>query len=326
MTCTGGTECTKCSDRKIRDYAHKIIEKYGVNLSITGKCKRMTEALEAEKARQRRKKEGGKRMNEKLGLVVMDSKVVVSSRTVAEVFEKEHGVVLRAIRNLECSEDFRLCNFALTHEEFQMPSGGTRRDPVYHITRKGFTLLAMGFTGPKATAFKEEYIEAFEAMEERLKNPYAVKIPQSFPEALRAYANECEQRALAEAQRDEAIRTKAWIGTRREATAMATASAEKRRAEALAELVGDSTNWKSVKSLRWLLDVFADSKGMWSAVGKRLKSISDEMGYEVRQIEHSDYGHVNAYHKNVIDLFRARVAADQNMLGKYRRAELEESA
>lgn len=145
--------------------------------------------------------------------------------------------------------------------------------------------------------------------------------------------HEREQSALLMHQRDEAIRTKAWIGTRREATAMATASAEKRRAEilaqereALAEQVGDSTNYKSVKSLHWLLDFFADSKGMWSAVGKKLKTISDEMGCDVRQIEHSDYGYVNAYHRDVITRFKARVVADPNMLGKYRRGELEESA
>lgn len=145
--------------------------------------------------------------------------------------------------------------------------------------------------------------------------------------------HEREQSALLKHQRDEALRTKSWIGTRREATAMATASAEKRRAEilaqekeALAEQVGDSTNYKSVKSLHWLLDFFADSKGMWSAVGKKLKTISDEMGYDVRQIEHSDYGYVNAYHRNVIERFKARVSADPNMLGKYRRGELEESA
>ncbi|MDD3030691.1 MAG: Bro-N domain-containing protein [Alphaproteobacteria bacterium] len=150
--------------------------------------------------------------------------------------------------------------------------------------------------------------------------------------------HEREHNALLIQQRDEAIRTKAWIGTRREATAMATASIEKRRAEvlaiekevlavereALAEQLGDSTNWKSVKSLHWLLNFFADSKGMWSAVGKKLKTISDEMGYDVRQIEHSDYGYVNAYHLDVIDRFRARVIADPNMLGKYRR--MEESA
>ena len=47
-------------------------------------------------------------------------------------------------------------------------------------------------------------------------------------------------------------------------------------------------------------------------------------GCDVRQIEHSDYGYVNAYHRDVTRL--ARVSADPNMLGKYRRAELEESA
>lgn len=322
MTCTGGTECTKCSDQKIRDYARKIIEKYTINFHITGKRRRMTEALEAERMRRKQEEKGGKGMHEGLGLVVMDSKVVVSSRTVAEVFEKEHKNVLRDIQTLGVDEDFIKLNF----EPSTYCDSTGRTLPEFLITRDGFTLLAMGFTGAKAMKFKIAYIEAFNRMEEKLKNPYAIKIPQSFPEALRAYANECEQRALAEAQRDEAIRTKAWIGTKREATAMATAAAEKRRAEALAEQVGDSTNYKSVKSLRWLLDVFADSKGMWSAVGKRLKSISDEMGYEVRQIEHSDYGHVNAYHRDVIDRFQARVIADQNMLGKYRREELEASA
>lgn len=57
---TGGRECTKCSDERIKEYARKIIEKYTVNFFITGKCRRMTEALEAERQIQK----GGKRMNQ----------------------------------------------------------------------------------------------------------------------------------------------------------------------------------------------------------------------------------------------------------------------
>lgn len=91
-------------------------------------------------------------MYENLGLVVMDSKVVVSSRTVAEVFEREHFNVLQSIKNLECSDGFRALNFQassyLTEQKREMPE--------FLITRKGFALLAMGFTGAKATAFKEE--------------------------------------------------------------------------------------------------------------------------------------------------------------------------
>lgn len=260
-------------------------------------------------------------MNEKLGLVVMDSKVVVSSRTVAEVFEKEHKNVLRDIQTLGADEDFIKLNF----EPSTYCDRTGRTLPEFLITRDGFTLLAMGFTGVKAMKFKIAYIEAFNKMEEKLKNPYAVKIPQSFPEALRAYANECEQRALAEAQRDEAIRTKAWIGTRREATAMATASTEKRRAEVLAqekevlaEQVGDSTNWKTVKSIKWIPEYFAISTGMWSAVGKRLTALSHELDFDIRHVEHSDYGTVNAYHVDVIARLKAKLDADPNMLQKYR--------
>ena len=131
----------------------------------------------------------------------------------------------------------------------------------------------------------KEYIEAFEVMEGTSEKPLRRQKSRSpSRKHFEPTPTSASNAPLAEAQRDEALRTKAWIGTRREATAMATASAEKAREilaqekEALSEQVGDSTNYKSVKSLHWLLDFFADSKGMWSAVGKKLKTISDEMG------------------------------------------------
>lgn len=39
---------------------------------------------------------------------------------------------------------------------------------MYYLTRDGFTLLAMGFTGKKALQFKIAYIEAFNKMERML--------------------------------------------------------------------------------------------------------------------------------------------------------------
>lgn len=39
---------------------------------------------------------------------------------------------------------------------------------MYLITRDGFTLLAMGYTGEKAMRFKEAYIKQFNAMEKAL--------------------------------------------------------------------------------------------------------------------------------------------------------------
>lgn len=51
-------------------------------------------------------------MNNDFGIVIRDRKAVVSSRDVARVFEKPHNELLKAIRNLECSEAFRLGNFS----------------------------------------------------------------------------------------------------------------------------------------------------------------------------------------------------------------------
>lgn len=60
-----------------------------------------------------------------------------------------------------------------------MPNGGARKDRAFNMTRDGFTLLAMGFTGKKALGFKLQYIQQFNFMEEMLKAP--VKEPSLFP-------------------------------------------------------------------------------------------------------------------------------------------------
>ena len=130
---------------------------------------------------------------------------------------------------------------------------------------------------------------------------------------------ERQQRQLAESQRDEAVRTKAWIGSRREATSMATASAATRRAEALAEQVGDSRTWKQVKGIPWVGEILAPSKGMWSVLGTKLRTISEELGFEVRRIPDSTYGEVCAFHVEAIEALHLRLLADPAMLGKYRK-------
>lgn len=95
---------------------------------------------------------------------IIDGKAVTTSRQVAEVFEKQHKHVLRSIRELESPKEFNESNFGLV--EYEDPKGEKR--PEYLITRDGFTLLAMGFTGKKAMEFKIAYINAFNAMEKKL--------------------------------------------------------------------------------------------------------------------------------------------------------------
>lgn len=104
------------------------------------------------------------------GLVsVVNNKVVTTSLQVSKVFEKTHYNVLRDIRNLECSSDFQAFNFECSFYLRKLPNNATKKEPMYYITRDGFTFLAMGFTGKIAAKFKEAYINAFNEMEERLR-------------------------------------------------------------------------------------------------------------------------------------------------------------
>lgn len=89
---------------------------------------------------------------------------VVTSLDVAETFEKQHAHVLRDIKELECSEGFRLSNFG----ESSYINSQNKKQPMYYMTRDGFTLLVMGYTGEKAMRFKEAYIRQFNAMEKVL--------------------------------------------------------------------------------------------------------------------------------------------------------------
>ena len=90
-----------------------------------------------------------------------------TSLKIAEIFGKEHRSVIRSIENLEIPEEISLHNFALTSFQVPQPNGGTRDVKAYLITRDGFTLLAMGFTGKRAMQFKLAYIQAFNELERR---------------------------------------------------------------------------------------------------------------------------------------------------------------
>ena len=102
-----------------------------------------------------------------LGIFINIDRIVVSSRDIARVFEKEHKIVLRSIRDLDCSESFSRYNFVPSNYE----DGRGKEYPEYLITRDGFTFLAMGFTGAKAAEFKEKYIAALVIQSELYRPP-----------------------------------------------------------------------------------------------------------------------------------------------------------
>jgi Rha family phage regulatory protein len=97
-------------------------------------------------------------------VTLCDQQIVTDSLNVAAVFGKQHKYVLEAIRRMDVPEDFGRPNFRPS--EYMNAQG--KMQPMFKLTRDGFTLMAMGFTGPKAMRFKLAYISAFNAMEKEL--------------------------------------------------------------------------------------------------------------------------------------------------------------
>ncbi len=94
--------------------------------------------------------------------------LTTTSRIVAEVFEKRHDHVIRDIEILQKD----LPNFGEMYILTSYKDSYERKQKEYLITRDGFSLLAMGFTGDKALKFKLNFIQAFNAMEQELKRLY----------------------------------------------------------------------------------------------------------------------------------------------------------
>ena len=92
---------------------------------------------------------------------------MTDSLIVAEVFGKDHGKVLRDIRQLitEIESFGGRSKFGLIS---YLDSYG-REMPKYTMDKDSFLMLAMGYHGAKATEIRYRYIQAFNAMCDRLK-------------------------------------------------------------------------------------------------------------------------------------------------------------
>ena len=151
-------------------------------------------------------------------LTVVDGVPTTTSLDVARHFGKRHGHVLRTIRDLAAQlPPERQPNFGLTSLEVIGPNGGTRSEPAYRITRDGFTLLAMGFTGARALEFKLAYLDAFNRMEAEVARRALPALDPASPDTrlmLTGAAQlgaEVQAEALGQLARDEWLDGGRWL-------------------------------------------------------------------------------------------------------------------
>ena len=196
-----------------------------------------------------------------------NDQVLTNSLLVAEKFGKRHADVIRSIDNILNTEDellnakMRLAFVSTTYED----STG-KSNPAYIKNQKGFSILVMGWNGIKALKFKNEFYDAFEAMERSLKE---IKTPQTYAEALRRLADEVEAKEQIQYQLEQKT-----------------------------EQLDESKEWYSIK--RW-----AKEHNMnWRCINwRRMKALSYGLGYEIKKIFDANYGQVNIYHINVFKTY-----------------------
>lgn len=115
-------------------------------------------------------------------------------------------------------------------------------------------------------------------------------IPQTMAQALRLAADQAEQIEVLAIERDHAIATKAQISSKREATAMATASTAKKESAKLKDQLGFNSRHATVKAV----EKVTKQSFQW----RPLKKWCDAHGVASESVEDKQYGFVKAWPTN----------------------------
>ena len=202
-------------------------------------------------------------------------------------------------------------------------NGGVQQTMLYDL--KVFNYLVMRLDTDRAWEMKAKFndvlVERETGVTQGQPQPQPA-LPTTYLEALEALVASEKAKLALQAERDEAVRTKAMIGSRREATAMATASAKARECEKLREQIGDSKTYKAAKSIPWLSEYFnTRNRGLYNSLAAKLKKVEAGMSSEFAHImiEDSQYGQIKAYHVAVIEKLHEMVQADEEFMKDYRK-------
>lgn len=99
-------------------------------------------------------------------VMASDGQVFTTSKKIAEYFGKTHKNVLRKIKQTisDCPEEFAGLNFEPT--DYIDKNGDIQ--PMYKLSKDGYMLLVMSFTGKAAMLIKIKFIQAFNWMYEQI--------------------------------------------------------------------------------------------------------------------------------------------------------------
>lgn len=225
------------------------------------------------------------------GLITQQDKLTMSSLEIAELVGSRHDNVKRTIETLA---NKGVISFPQSEEK---PTNGRPQTFFIFSGEKGKrdSIVVVAQLSPEFTA---RLVDRWQELESKL----TPQLPTTYLDALKALVVLEEEKEKIALERDHAIETKAEIGSRREATSMATASAAVRKANKLQKELDQSKQYFSIKRMSMLCHGVDFN---W----RLLKSTGIEMGIEPIDVFDQNYGTVKAYH---VDVWKEAYAIEVN--------------
>lgn len=166
-------------------------------------------------------------------LITQSSNLTMSSREIAALTGKRHDNVVADVRKMLSELGLGTPEFLGVYE-----AENGQQYECFNLPKRESLILISGYS----IELRARIIDRWQELESQASRPAALSRMD-----ILTLAMESEQaRIKAEAERDHAIATKAQIGSRREATAMATAAAAKREADKLRDQLGFNTRHATI--------------------------------------------------------------------------------
>ncbi|USS54876.1 Rha family transcriptional regulator [Pseudomonas kermanshahensis] len=240
-------------------------------------------------------------------VVIKDGDAVTPTTAIASGTENEHASVIALVRKYHDDLwEFGRVRFEVDPFE---TAGGVQTREIALLTEPQATLLLTYMRNTEIVrAFKKKLVREFwELVQERSRAKSSM--PENYIEALEHLLATKRSEQLALEQRDHAIATKAEIGSRREATAMATASAAVRKVMHLENELGRGCQHATVTAVEKAAHRSFGGQGF-----RPLKNWCDSHGVSAPKVQDPRFGWVRSwpaaawaavYQIDLADLFRA---------------------
>ncbi|WNN42777.1 Rha family transcriptional regulator [Winslowiella toletana] len=204
--------------------------------------------------------------------------VTMSSLDIAELVKSRHSDVRRSIERL--MQKGIISGAPMAFVENINNLGKSVKVKTYHLCKRD-SYVVVAQLSPEFTG---ALVDRWQELESGVYSP---ALPSSYKEALIALVVAEEEKEKLSIERDRAIETKAWIGEKREATAMATASVAVREKNKLAERMGEGRKFAAI--------IPVEKKTGREFKWQPLRKWCRENGSEPRDVEDKRFGTVKSW-------------------------------